>query len=97
MKKVPVLLLLSTLLGTPAVLSRRHSCYKRVLKDHHNCHNIPEGTENLRQIDDGLQDHFWEGKGCKAICYCNLNELLCCPKDIFFGPKISSVIPCNSQ
>ncbi|KAF1499089.1 Scrapie-responsive protein 1, partial [Eudyptula minor] len=96
MRMVSALLLLSSLLGTLAVPSRHPSCYKRALKDH-NCHNIPEGTENLQQIDDGLQDHFWEGKGCEVICYCNLSELLCCPKDIFFGPKISFVIPCNSQ
>ncbi|XP_010301837.2 scrapie-responsive protein 1 isoform X1 [Balearica regulorum gibbericeps] len=96
MKMVSALLLLSTLLGAPAVPSRRPACYKRALKDH-SCHDIPEGTENLRQIDDGLQDHFWEGKGCEVICYCNLNALLCCPKHIFFGPKISFVIPCNSQ
>ncbi|NXI90151.1 SCRG1 protein, partial [Psophia crepitans] len=96
MKMVSVLLLLSTLLGTPAAPSRRPSCYRRALRDH-NCHSIPEGMENLRQVDDGLQDHFWEGEGCEVICYCNLNELLCCPKDIFFGPKISFVIPCNSQ
>ncbi|NXO50315.1 SCRG1 protein, partial [Aramus guarauna] len=96
MKMVSALLLLSTLLGAPAVPSRHPSCYKRTLEDH-DCHDIPEGTENLRQIDDGLRDHFWEGKGCEVICYCNLNTLLCCPKDIFFGPKISLVIPCNSQ
>ncbi|NXD56060.1 SCRG1 protein, partial [Corvus moneduloides] len=97
MKMVLVLLLLlSTLLGTPAVPSQRPSCYKRALKEH-SCHTIPEGQENLRHVDDGLQDHFWEGKGCEVICYCNLNELLCCPKDIFFGPKISFVIPCNTQ
>ncbi|KAK4818236.1 hypothetical protein QYF61_009107 [Mycteria americana] len=66
MKMVPALLLLSTLLGTPAVPARRPSCYKRALKDH-SCHNIPEGTENLRQIDDGLRDHFWEGKGCELL------------------------------
>ncbi|NXR29691.1 SCRG1 protein, partial [Cinclus mexicanus] len=90
-----VLLLLSTLLGTPGAPSQRPACYKKALKDH-SCHNIPESLENLRHIDDGLQDHFWEGKGCEVICYCNLDELLCCPKDIFFGPKISFVIPCNS-
>ncbi|NXO11802.1 SCRG1 protein, partial [Oriolus oriolus] len=96
MKMVSVLLLLlSTLLGTPAVPSQRPSCYKRALKEH-SCHTIPEG-QDLRHVDDALQDHFWEGTGCEVICYCNLNELLCCPKDIFFGPKISFVIPCNSQ
>ncbi|NXT15901.1 SCRG1 protein, partial [Prunella fulvescens] len=97
MKMVLVLLLLlSALPGTPAVPSLRPSCYKRALKDH-SCHSIPQGKENLRHVDDALQDHFWEGKGCEVICYCHLNELLCCPKDIFFGPKISFVIPCNSQ
>ncbi|NXK97409.1 SCRG1 protein, partial [Formicarius rufipectus] len=96
MKMFSVLLLLSILLDTLAAPSQRPSCYKRVLQDH-NCHNIPKGMDNLRQIDDGLHDHFWEGKGCEVICYCNLNELLCCPKDIFFGPKISFMIPCNSQ
>ncbi|NXR57700.1 SCRG1 protein, partial [Rhadina sibilatrix] len=96
MKMVSVLLLLlSALLGIPAVPSQRPSCYKRALKDH-SCHTIPHSKENLRHID-GLQDHFWEGKACEVICYCNLNELLCCPKDIFFGPKVSFVIPCNSQ
>ncbi|NXP46130.1 SCRG1 protein, partial [Heliornis fulica] len=96
MKMVSALLLLSTLLGTPASPARRLSCYKRALKDQ-SCQDIPKGMENLRQIDDGLQDHFWEGKGCEVICYCNWDELLCCPKDIFFGSKISFVIPCNSQ
>ncbi|NXD70261.1 SCRG1 protein, partial [Eolophus roseicapillus] len=95
MKMVSALLLLSTLRGTPAAPSW-HPCYRRAFKDH-NCDSIPYGTENLRQIDDGLQNHFWEGKGCDVICYCSWNELLCCPKDIFFGPKISFVIPCNSQ
>ncbi|NXD29104.1 SCRG1 protein, partial [Spelaeornis formosus] len=96
MKMVSVLLLLLSTLGTPAVPSQRLSCYKRALKDH-NCHTISEGKDNIRHINNGLQDHFWEGKDCEVICYCNLNELLCCPKAIFFGPKISSVIPCNSQ
>ncbi|NXG71050.1 SCRG1 protein, partial [Baryphthengus martii] len=96
MKMISALLLLSTLLSTPAAPSQRPSCYKKVLKGH-SCQDIPEGVANLRHIDDGLQDHFWEGKGCQVICYCNWNELLCCPKDIFFGPKISFVIPCNSR
>ncbi|KQL59488.1 scrapie-responsive protein 1 [Amazona aestiva] len=96
MKMISALLLLSTLLRTPAVPSQHPSCYRRALKDH-NCDSIPDSAENLRQIDDGLQNHFWEGKGCDVICYCSWNELLCCPKDIFFGPKISFVIPCDSQ
>ncbi|NXQ56634.1 SCRG1 protein, partial [Anthoscopus minutus] len=96
MKMVSLLLLLSSLLGSPAMPSPRPACYKRALKDH-SCDTIPESKENLRHIHHGLQDHFWEGKGCEVICYCNLNELLCCPKDIFFGPKVSFVIPCNSQ
>ncbi|KFV82161.1 Scrapie-responsive protein 1 [Struthio camelus australis] len=96
MKTVSALLLLSMLLGTHTVPSPRLSCYKRALRDH-NCHSIPEGLANLRQIDQSLQDHFWEGRGCEIICYCNFTELLCCPKDTFFGPKISFVIPCSSQ
>ncbi|CAN8208641.1 unnamed protein product [Coccothraustes coccothraustes] len=91
-----LLLLLSTLPASPAVPSQRPSCYKRPLKEH-GCHGIPAGRDNLRHVDDALPDHFWEGQGCEVICYCNWNELLCCPKDIFFGPKISFVIPCNSQ
>ncbi|NXO70755.1 SCRG1 protein, partial [Phainopepla nitens] len=97
MKLVSVLLLLlSPLLGTPAAPSQRPPCYKRALQEH-SCRTLPESEENLRHIHQGLRDHFWEGKGCEVICYCNLKELLCCPKDIFFGPKISFVIPCNSQ
>ncbi|NXG28698.1 SCRG1 protein, partial [Dromaius novaehollandiae] len=96
MKMVSALWLLSVLLGTHTVPSPHLSCYKRALRDH-SCHSIPKGVANLRRIDQSLQDHFWEGKGCEIICYCNFNELLCCPKDIFFGPKISFVIPCNSQ
>ncbi|KAI6069848.1 Scrapie-responsive protein 1 [Aix galericulata] len=94
MKTLSALLLLSTLLGAHTAPSRRPSCYKRALKDH-NCHGIHEDTENLRQIDGSLKDHFWEWKGCETVCYCNFKELLCCPKEIFFGPKVSFVIPCN--
>ncbi|NWY67919.1 SCRG1 protein, partial [Erithacus rubecula] len=96
MKMVSVLLLLSTLLDVPAVPSQRPACYKRALKGH-SCHSIPGSTDSLRQVQGGLPDHFWEGQGCEVICYCTLNELLCCPKDIFFGTKISFVIPCNRQ
>ncbi|XP_060634686.1 scrapie-responsive protein 1 [Anolis sagrei] len=95
MKILSPLLFLSLVLGTNATPSVRLSCYRKILKDH-NCHNIPPGVASLRPIDGHLQDHFWEGKGCEMVCYCNFNELLCCPKDIFFGPKISFVIPCNS-
>ncbi|NXO77490.1 SCRG1 protein, partial [Sitta europaea] len=95
MVSVLLLLLLGTLLGIPAAPSPRPSCHKRALGEH-DCHTIPQ-SKHLRHVDDGLRDHFWAGEGCEVICYCNVNELLCCPKDIFFGPKISSVIPCNSQ
>ncbi|XP_015131723.1 scrapie-responsive protein 1 isoform X1 [Gallus gallus] len=96
MKMLLVLLLLSALLGVHTVPSRRPSCYKRILHNH-SCHSIPEGMASLRRVDESLQDHFWEGEGCETICYCNFKELLCCPKEIFFGPKISFVIPCNSE
>ncbi|XP_069100517.1 scrapie-responsive protein 1 [Pleurodeles waltl] len=95
--KLPLaVLLLCVLLGAGATPASRLSCYKKILKDR-NCHNIPEGVEDLRPMSGNLQDHFWEGKGCEMVCYCNFSELLCCPKDIFFGPKISFVIPCNKQ
>ncbi|XP_006273432.1 scrapie-responsive protein 1 [Alligator mississippiensis] len=96
MKILSAFVLLSMLLGANLMPSSRLSCYKKLLKDR-NCHNIPDGVSNLRQIDGSLQDHYWEGKGCEMICYCNFSELLCCPKGIFFGPKISFVVPCNSE
>ncbi|XP_037686950.1 scrapie-responsive protein 1 [Choloepus didactylus] len=79
-----------------AMPANRLSCYRKILKDR-NCHNLPEGITDLTQVDVNVQDHFWDGKGCEMICYCNFSELLCCPKDIFFGPKISFVIPCNNH
>ncbi|GCB72221.1 scrapie-responsive protein 1-like [Scyliorhinus torazame] len=96
MKRLIVSLLLSSLFLTQAMPADRLSCYKKLLKGR-SCHNIPDGTEHLRPIDKGLVDHFWAGNDCEIVCYCNVQELLCCPKDIFFGPKISFVIPCNSQ
>ncbi|XP_036619933.1 scrapie-responsive protein 1 [Trichosurus vulpecula] len=96
MKITALMVLLNLLLGGHAMSTNRLSCYRKILKDR-NCHNIPEGVADLKQIDRHLQDHFWNGKGCEMICYCNFTELLCCPKDIFFGPKISFVIPCNNQ
>uniref|UniRef100_A0A8C5KN86 Scrapie responsive gene 1 n=2 Tax=Jaculus jaculus TaxID=51337 RepID=A0A8C5KN86_JACJA len=87
---------LTLLLGTHAMPSNRLSCYRKILKDR-NCHSLPEGAAHLTQIDENVQDHFWDGKGCEMICYCNFSELLCCPKDVFFGPKISFVIPCNNH
>ncbi|XP_050801380.1 scrapie-responsive protein 1 [Gopherus flavomarginatus] len=96
MKILSALVLLSMLLGTNMMPFSRLSCYKKVLKDC-NCHSIPEGVASFQGIDGNLQDHFWEGKSCEMICYCNFSELLCCPKDIFFGPKISFLIPCNNQ
>ncbi|XP_007671215.1 scrapie-responsive protein 1 [Ornithorhynchus anatinus] len=96
-KILMTVLLLGLLRGAEALPSARLSCYRKMLADH-NCHSVPAGTTSLRRVDGGnLQDHFWEGKGCEIICYCNFRELLCCPKDIFFGPKISFVIPCNVQ
>uniref|UniRef100_A0A670ITV2 Stimulator of chondrosis 1 n=1 Tax=Podarcis muralis TaxID=64176 RepID=A0A670ITV2_PODMU len=73
------LILCPFLLGTNPTPSGRLSCYRKILKDH-NCHRVPEGVASLRPIDGLLQDHFWEGKGCEMVCYCNFNELLCCPK-----------------
>uniref|UniRef100_H3AA38 Stimulator of chondrosis 1 n=2 Tax=Latimeria chalumnae TaxID=7897 RepID=H3AA38_LATCH len=96
MKLVSLFLLVIMLLGVEAIPSNRLSCSKKMLKDR-DCHNIPEGVDHLRPIARNLQDHFWEGEGCEMVCYCNFSELLCCPKDVFFGPKISFVIPCNHQ
>ncbi|XP_028350054.1 scrapie-responsive protein 1 isoform X2 [Physeter macrocephalus] len=87
---------LTLLLGVQAMPANRLSCYRKILKDR-NCHNLPEGVADLTKIDVNVQDHFWDGKGCEMICYCNFSELLCCPKDVFFGPKISFVIPCNNH
>ncbi|KAL6487736.1 hypothetical protein MHYP_G00043620 [Metynnis hypsauchen] len=96
--KMKVLLLVAILLlglhaGT-ALPSNRWSCYRKVLKDR-NCHNVASGFEMMRPIDF-LQNHYWEDKSCDMVCYCNFSELLCCPRDIFFGPKISFVIPCDT-
>ncbi|XP_049337373.1 scrapie-responsive protein 1 [Astyanax mexicanus] len=92
-----VLLVAVLLLGLQAgdaVPSSRWSCYKKVLKDR-NCHSIGFGLGSMRPIGS-LENHFWEGNSCDMVCYCNFSELLCCPRDIFFGPKISFVIPCET-
>ncbi|XP_007523069.1 scrapie-responsive protein 1 [Erinaceus europaeus] len=86
---------MALLSGIQTLPVNRHSCYRKILKDG-NCHNLPEGVPDMTKIDVNVQDHFWDGQGCEMICYCNFSELLCCPKDIFFGPKISFVIPCNN-
>ncbi|XP_006970990.2 scrapie-responsive protein 1 [Peromyscus maniculatus bairdii] len=97
MKSVVLVTLgLTLLLGTHAMPSSRLSCYRKMLKDR-NCHSLPEGRSDLTLIDTNVQHHFWDGKGCEMICYCNFSELLCCPKDVFFGSKISFVIPCNNH
>lgn len=70
---------LTLLLGVQAMPANRLSCYKKILKDR-NCHNLPEGVADLTKMDVNVQDHFWDGKGCEMICYCNFSELLCCPK-----------------
>ncbi|XP_030644166.1 scrapie-responsive protein 1-like [Chanos chanos] len=89
-----VAILLSELYTSDGVPSSRWSCYKKVLKER-NCHNIANGMDWMRPIES-LQNHFWEGNNCDIVCYCNFRELLCCPRDVFFGPKISFVIPCNN-
>ncbi|XP_071988063.1 scrapie-responsive protein 1 [Engystomops pustulosus] len=96
MKAVQVALLLYAVWETSATPVGRLSCYKKILKDR-NCHNIPEGVEDHPPVNGYPQDHFWEGAGCEMVCYCNFNELLCCPKEIFWGPKISFVILCNTH
>ncbi|KAL2097473.1 hypothetical protein ACEWY4_006680 [Coilia grayii] len=88
-------LLLLGLYSSLAIPSNRWSCNKKVLRDK-NCHDIANGMGQMRPIDS-LQNHFWEGKKCDVVCYCNFSELLCCPRDIFFGPKISFVIPCKDN
>ncbi|NXA40732.1 SCRG1 protein, partial [Eudromia elegans] len=96
MKMASALLLLGVLLGARAGPAPHLSCYRRALGGH-SCRSIPQEVAALRPVDQSLQDHFWEGTGCDTICYCSPSELLCCPTSIFFGPKISFVIPCNSQ
>ncbi|XP_045572567.1 scrapie-responsive protein 1 isoform X1 [Salmo salar] len=83
-------------MGSEAIPSNRWSCYKKVLKGR-DCRNvgISNGVANMRPIDS-LQNHFWEGNKCDMVCYCNFSELLCCPRDVFFGPKISFIIPCKT-
>uniref|UniRef100_A0A8C7FMY9 Stimulator of chondrosis 1 n=1 Tax=Oncorhynchus kisutch TaxID=8019 RepID=A0A8C7FMY9_ONCKI len=83
-------------MGSEAIPSNRWSCYKKVLKDR-DCRNvgISNGVATMRPIDS-LQNHFWEGNKCDMVCYCNFSELLCCPRDVFFGPKISFIIPCKT-
>ncbi|XP_010628129.1 scrapie-responsive protein 1 [Fukomys damarensis] len=87
---------LTLLLEVHAMPSNRLSCYRKILKDR-NCHNLPEGVAGLSQVDVNVPFHFWDRKACEMICYCNFSELLCCPRDVFFGPKISFVIPCSNH
>ncbi|XP_073433565.1 scrapie-responsive protein 1 [Dendrobates tinctorius] len=96
MKVAHVALLLFAMWEINATPAGRLSCYKKFLRDR-NCHNIPEGVDDLLPLNGNLRDHFMQGAGCEIVCYCNFNELFCCPKDIFFGPKISFVIPCNTH
>ncbi|KAG8453825.1 hypothetical protein GDO86_000449 [Hymenochirus boettgeri] len=77
--KVPVFVLLIAILGIRATPTNRLSCYKKILSDR-NCHNIPEGLDSLTPLNRNLPDHFWDGTDCEMVCYCNFNELLCCPK-----------------
>nr|KAF6402397.1 stimulator of chondrogenesis 1 [Rousettus aegyptiacus] len=87
---------LTLLLGVQTMPTNRLSCYRKTVKDR-NCHNLSEGVADLTKIDVNVHEHFWKGKGCEMICYCNFRELFCCPKNTFFGPKISFVIPCNNN
>ncbi|MCI4376038.1 hypothetical protein PGIGA_G00183520 [Pangasianodon gigas] len=89
---ISVILLLGLHMGD-AIPSNRGSCYKKIVKDR-NCHDI--GLERMRPIDS-LQNHYWEGNECDVVCYCNFLELLCCPRTVFFGSKISFVIPCKTS
>ncbi|KAB5581359.1 hypothetical protein PHYPO_G00174690 [Pangasianodon hypophthalmus] len=89
---ISVFLLLGLHMGD-AIPSNRGSCYKKIVKDR-NCHDI--GLERMRPIDS-LQNHYWEGNECDVVCYCNFFELLCCPRTVFFGSKISFVIPCKTS
>ncbi|XP_046872084.1 scrapie-responsive protein 1-like isoform X2 [Hypomesus transpacificus] len=97
-EKMKALLLAVTLLlahlSVNAMPSNRWSCYKKVLIDR-DCHSVANGVDHIRPIDS-LQNHFWQGNKCDMVCYCNFSELLCCPRDVFFGPKISFVIPCRT-
>ncbi|XP_072533253.1 scrapie-responsive protein 1-like [Salminus brasiliensis] len=97
--KMKALLLVAILLlglhAGHAVPSSRWSCYKKVLKDR-NCHNVAIGLETMRPIGS-LYNHYWDGNSCDMVCYCNFSELLCCPRDVFFGPTISFVIPCETS
>ncbi|XP_066534290.1 scrapie-responsive protein 1-like [Hoplias malabaricus] len=94
MKVLLLVVILLVLHAVDAVPSNRWSCYKKFLKDR-NCHNIDSGSERMRPIDS-LQNHFWEGNSCDSVCFCNFKALLCCPRNVFFGPKISFVIPCET-
>ncbi|XP_062850832.1 scrapie-responsive protein 1-like [Trichomycterus rosablanca] len=93
-QRMKVLLFTAVLLHMGYTIPQnRLSCYKKVLKDSE-CPNV--GQDRMRRIDS-LQNHYWEDNDCTVVCYCNFRELLCCPRQIFFGPKISYVIPCKTS
>ncbi|KAM7143678.1 scrapie-responsive protein 1 [Molossus nigricans] len=83
---------LTLLLGVQTMPANRLSCYRKVIKEN-KCHSLPEG-DDLTKIEVKAQD-VSEEQDCEMVCYCNFSELLCCPRDAFFGPKISFVIPCK--
>lgn len=72
---IVVVLLLGLHTGA-AIPSNRWSCYKKTVRDR-NCHEI--GPGRMRPIDS-LQNHYWEDDECDVVCYCNLFEMLCCPR-----------------
>ncbi|XP_046733550.1 scrapie-responsive protein 1-like isoform X3 [Silurus meridionalis] len=89
---ITVILLLGLDMGQ-SIPSKRLSCYKKTLRDR-KCNDL--GLERMRPIDS-LQNHYWEGNDCDIVCYCYPLELLCCPRAVFFGSKISVVIPCETS
>ncbi|XP_018591284.1 scrapie-responsive protein 1-like isoform X2 [Scleropages formosus] len=90
--KLSVILLLLGLLACNAIPSNMWSCNKKMLKER-DCHSLA-GVGDLSPIES-LHGHFWGGDRCDTVCYCNFRELLCCPSDVFFGPRVSFVIPCQ--
>ncbi|XP_078721095.1 scrapie-responsive protein 1 [Lampetra fluviatilis] len=54
------------------------------------------GGENLRAVSPSLPGHYWEGEGCRILCFCGAGELMCCPREVFFDPTVLPYIPCDT-